>query len=55
MRLGWLLIAILLILSGYIIPYFVLSSGPFLSAIFWAVTTLLVAIFTYLYVRGWKE
>lgn len=55
MGFGWLIIAILLILSGYIVPYFILSGRPFLPAIFWALTTLLIALFTYLYVRGWKE
>lgn len=55
MRFGWLFIAVLLILSGYIIPYTVLSGQPFLPALFWAITTLLVALFTYLHVRGWKR
>lgn len=55
MRSKWLLVAILVILSGYVIPYTLLSDRPFLPAIFWGVATLLVALFTYLHARGWRK
>ena len=53
MKYRWLFLSILLILSGYLIPYTVLANTSFLPAIFWIVITLLIAFSIFLYTRGW--